>query len=103
MSLQHDRCAQEKPMALLVGAVLLLLAAPAFAGRPLNVDDAAILAAGDCQLEAFVKPLRHSMETSLQPACNVDGALEWAIPLLHIKPDHEKARLLTGVQAKAAF
>ncbi|GMU44965.1 MAG: hypothetical protein AMXMBFR52_22560 [Burkholderiales bacterium] len=37
----------------LAGALLALPASPAIAGRPFATEDAGVLAAGDCELEAY--------------------------------------------------
>lgn len=61
--------------ALLAGA----LAAPAaHAGRPMVVDDAAIVGAHNCQLESWVQDNSGSREYWAVPACNAGGNLEVA-------------------------
>ncbi|HEU4376897.1 MAG TPA: hypothetical protein VFS02_25595, partial [Telluria sp.] len=55
------------------------LAAPAaYAGRPMMVDDAAIVSARNCQLESWVQANAASKEYWAVPACNVGGNLELA-------------------------
>lgn len=60
-------------------AALALAAPAARAGRPMTVDDAALLPAGSCQLESWLQNNRGSRERWLQPSCNVDGKLELAL------------------------
>jgi hypothetical protein len=52
---------------------------PAFAGRPMTVDDAAIVAPGQCQLETYALQTEHRDEYWATPACNVGGAWELAV------------------------
>lgn len=60
-------------------ALACVVGAPAFAGRPMTVDDAAIVAAGQCQLETYAQRGRHAAEYWATPACNVGG--EWELAL----------------------
>ena len=50
----------------------------AYAGRPMVVDDAAIVGAGNCQLESWMQDNPNSREYWAVPACNVGGNLEVA-------------------------
>ncbi|MFA9219078.1 MAG: hypothetical protein ACEQSK_18500 [Sphingomonadaceae bacterium] len=70
-------------LAPLLGAMVLLLAAPrAHAGRPMTVDDAAVVDPGQCQLETYTQRTASYAgvpavsEYWLAPACNVDGNWE---------------------------
>lgn len=61
-------------------ALGLLLAAPdAPAGRPLTVDDATIVDAGSCQLEAWHEAGAGQRADWAVPACNFTGNLELAL------------------------
>jgi hypothetical protein len=86
-------------------ALALCLAAcgPAWAGRPLNTDDAAILPTGACQLQAWLRPSRHLDEFVLQPACNPRGAVEWDASLAMARAPGGASSTSLGLQAKTAF
>lgn len=58
-------------------AAAAMLSAPAWAGRPLATDDAAILDPGDCQVEAWHQHTGSLREWWAMPACRV-GAWELA-------------------------
>ncbi len=62
-------------------AALAMLLAPvgAHAGRPMTVDDAAIAAPGQCQLETYALHARHYDEYWATPACNAGGDWELAV------------------------
>ena len=55
-----------------------LTAPAAHAGRPMMVDDAAIVGARNCQLESWVQNNPDSREYWAVPACNLGGNLEVA-------------------------
>lgn len=52
---------------------------PAFAGRPLTVEDATIATPGQCQLETYVQRAGDAREFWATPACNVGGDWELAL------------------------
>jgi len=54
-------------------AAAALLAAPAWAGRPLATDDASILEPQDCQVEAWHQRTGSLREWWAMPACRVGG------------------------------
>jgi hypothetical protein len=56
----------------------LFAALPAHAGRPMTVDDAAIVAPGQCQLETYAQRADSAREYWATPACNVGGTWELA-------------------------
>lgn len=60
-------------------AFACLTSAPAFAGRPMTVDDAAIVAPAQCQLETYAQHGEHALEYWATPACNVGGAWELGV------------------------
>ncbi|MBV7535067.1 hypothetical protein KW842_04705 [Duganella sp. sic0402] len=63
-----------------IGAGLLACASlPAHAGRPMTVDDAAIVSPGQCQLESYVQRAGEVREFWATPACNVGGDWELAL------------------------
>lgn len=53
-----------------------LLAAPAYAARPMITDDARLTDAQACQVESWIKFNRTGMEKWALPACNPGGNLE---------------------------
>ena len=55
----------------LAAAVLLAAAAPAWAGRPLTTEDASVLDAGRCQVEAWIDRYDGATTGWLVPACNL--------------------------------
>ncbi|HET7032026.1 MAG TPA: hypothetical protein VFJ48_02800 [Casimicrobiaceae bacterium] len=90
------------------GVVALLAAAGAalssavHAGQPLVTDDAAIVAAGTCQLEAWWHPHHDGHEYWAQPACNFTGNLELALGLARAYPEGDPTSSLIHLQAKTA-
>src|SRR5699024_992077 len=80
-------------MAAAVG--LMLMFADAQAGRPMEVDDAGIVGAGACELEAWSEHRRHSNSYWAVPACNVTGNLE--IGLGAAIDDHRHGTVKTAV------
>lgn len=67
-----------RPRAVAGMCALALLSLDAHAGRPMTVDDAAIVAPGQCQLEAYAQRADGRTEYWATPACNVGGAWELA-------------------------
>jgi hypothetical protein len=57
---------------------LALISVNAHAGRPMTVDDAAIVAPGQCQLESYTQRASRRTEYWVTPACNAGGAWELA-------------------------
>jgi hypothetical protein len=57
----------------------LFCMAQAHAARPMNTDDANIVDEKSCQLEAWVKTTRTSLERWAMPGCNVGGDLELTV------------------------
>jgi hypothetical protein len=60
-------------------ALCLLLAHPSYAARPFITDDARVVDAGACQLEAWRKFNRDGHESWAFPACNFTGNLEFTL------------------------
>lgn len=82
----------------------LFVLPPAHAGRPMSVDDAAIVAPGQCQLETYIQ---HARESNLNaywatPACNVGGSWELAIGAAWAENDVQRTRY-GRLQAKTVF
>ena len=75
----------------------------AWAGRPLNTDDAAILPEGACQLETWLRPSRHLHQFVLQPACNPWGGVEWGASLIRQHASGTPPQTQLGLQGKTVF
>lgn len=63
-------------MKYVMGFLVALLVAPAWAARPLITDDARLTTAGSCQLESWMRIYPDSRERWALPACNPGGNLE---------------------------
>lgn len=61
-----------------IACACLLSVPSAHAGRPMTVDDASIVAPGQCQLETYALHARGTNAYWVTPACNVGGAWELA-------------------------
>jgi hypothetical protein len=75
----------------------------AHAGRPMVTDDAGLVEARSCQVEAWAQVYRRSTEYWVQPACNLGGNLEIT---LGGALGHEAGRTRTGavvLQGKTLF
>lgn len=87
----------------LVAALLALLAAaPAWAGRPLQTEDAGLLGRGDCELESFaarerVRGLPAVRVAGLQMGCGVGGDTQLALAAARARADGEHVDELTLV------
>lgn len=71
------------------------------AGGHHAVDDAPMLAPGECQFEAWAEPVASRQALHLGPACRV-GAVEWGLALDRTSPHGEPALRSVGLQAKWA-
>ncbi|HET7097523.1 MAG TPA: hypothetical protein VFJ68_09040 [Casimicrobiaceae bacterium] len=76
---------------------------PLYAGQPLVTDDAAIVAPGTCQLEAWYHPTHDGHEYWAQPACNFTGNLELAVGVARSYPDDDPTSSLIHLQAKTVL
>jgi hypothetical protein len=89
-----------------IGAGLLACASlPAHAGRPMTVDDAAIVSPGQCQLETYAQRASDDGETReywFTPACNVGGDWELALGGAWMADDASHAHY-GRLQAKTVF
>jgi hypothetical protein len=81
-------------------AAALTTFATAHAGRPLATDDAAVLDAGHCQLEAWAAHERGARGLWLNPGCGLFGPTEIALGGARIKADGEDRFTLLTWQAK---
>jgi hypothetical protein len=83
-------------------AVSLIATAPSVeAGQPLVTDDAAILAPGTCQLEAWSHSMHDGREVWAQPACNVTGNLELSVGAARAHRDAGEPANIVQLQAKS--
>jgi hypothetical protein len=87
----------------LLAWALLLAAASVEAGQPLVTDDAAVIPARTCQLEAWAVAAHDGHEYWAQPACNFTGNLELSVGGAHAKPDSGNSSGLLQLQAKTVL
>jgi hypothetical protein len=86
----------------LAAALTAALATPttAHAGRPLATDDAAVVEAGSCQLEAWTARERGARGLWLNPSCNLTGQTELALGGARVRADGEDRVSVLTWQAK---
>ena len=84
-------------------AVLLLASSFAHAGQPLFTDDAAVVAAKTCQLEAWILSNHDGRDYVAQPACNFTGNLELSVGAGRARPNEGDSSSLLQLQAKAVL
>ena len=84
-------------------SLVFAMCGSAWAGRPLNTDDASILPEGGCQLETWLRRARDLHEIVVQPACNPWGGVEWGAILASARPVDGSAQSSLGLQAKTVF
>ena len=95
---------QLSPRRLAIPILLIGLApTPAFAARPFNTDDARVVDAGGCQIEAFVKKQSRFSEREawFLPGCNPGGKLELTLGGMNIRNDAEGRASTLIAQGKA--
>lgn len=80
----------------------LLSTTSAHAGRPMTVDDASIVAPGQCQLETYALHARDANAYWATPACNVGGDWELAAGAARIE-DELRSSHYGRLQAKTVF
>jgi hypothetical protein len=83
--------------------MLLATASSVEAGQPLVTDDAAVVAAKTCQLEAWVLSADDGRAYFAQPACNFSGDLELSIGAARVRPDADGSSSLIALQAKTVL
>ena len=64
---------------LLAMGLITLCVGHVYAARPMSTDDANIVDEKSCQLEAWGKTTRTSLERWAIPGCNLGGELEWSV------------------------
>lgn len=86
----------------LIAYFFLMLAGlnTALAGHPMNVDDAALVTAGSCQLESWFQKNQDSKEWWAVPACNPYGNLELAAGVARMVYPQEEDHTLYVLQGK---
>ena len=86
----------------ILSLLLGLTPLPAFAARPFVTDDARIVDAGGCQIEAFVKKQRDfgEREAWFLPGCNPSGTLELTFGGLNIQNDADGRASMLIAQSK---
>lgn len=87
----------------LLGAALLAAATSATAGRPLTTEDAAVLEAGACQLEAWIDRSRVATQVNAVPACNFGLGVEWQLGAQRTREAGRSAMTEALFQGKLAF
>lgn len=84
-------------------ALLGVAACGANAGRPLTTEDASILEAKACQLEAWVDRSRDASAAWAVPACNFGAGIEWQLGAARTFGEGTHRFSAAYAQAKAAF
>jgi hypothetical protein len=80
-----------------------VLNSAADAAQPLVTDDAAIVATGACQLEAWWHPTHDGREYWAQPACSFTDNLEFAVGVARAFPFDNSASSLIHLQGKTVL
>jgi len=83
--------------------LLLLLARPVSAGRPLNTEDASILEARACQLEMWIDRSSQASDLWVVPACNFGANIEWQFGGARTFESDSGTLTQALVQAKTVF
>jgi hypothetical protein len=81
----------------------LLVATSSWAAQPLVTDDAAVVAAKTCQLEAWLRSTHNGNDYWAQPACNFIGNLELSIGGARTQGDSNETSSIVQLQAKTAL
>jgi hypothetical protein len=89
--------------ALTLGAMIATSSLVAQAGAPLVTDDAAVVEAKSCQLEAWVEAARGARSYWLVPACNFTGNLELSVGAASLHSDGGPSSHQVQFQAKTVF
>jgi hypothetical protein len=83
--------------------LLLALAPPAHAGRPLATEDASVLEAKHCQLETWVDRSRVATDFWTAPACNFGANIEWQLGGARTREGGVSALTQVYAQGKTVF
>jgi len=76
---------------------------PSHGGRPLSTEDASVLEAGRCQVEAWIDRSRDESVGWLAPACNVGANIEWQVGGARTRADGAHRFSEAYAQAKTVF
>jgi len=87
----------------LLALALIVSAVSAKAAQPLVTDDAAVVTAKTCQLEAWARSAHDGQEFWAQPACNFTGNLELSVGVAHATPDAAESSSIVQLQAKTVL
>lgn len=90
-------------IAVRIAVVCVFAQSSAQAGQPLVTDDAAVVAPGTCQLEAWAHSTSGGHEYWAQPACNFTGNLELAVGGARTYPYGNSPSTLIQLQAKTVL
>jgi hypothetical protein len=93
------------PRPLAVAALLFAacVALPAYGGRPLSTEDAAVLEEGRCQVEAWIDRGRDESVGWFVPACNAGANIEWQAGGARTRADGVHRFTEAYAQAKTVF
>lgn len=83
--------------------LMLFVAIPAFAGRPLTTDDASVLEDKACQVESWVDRSKAATTFWIVPACNFGGGIEWQFGAARTREQLRSRQSEISVQAKAVL
>lgn len=87
-----------------IAAVLVAAASTtAWAGRPLDTEDASVLEDKRCQVEAWVDRSRESTQAWFAPACNFGANIEWQVGFGRSREEGTSHFNESYAQAKTVF
>jgi hypothetical protein len=86
-----------------VALVVTIWTSTVQAGAPLVTDDAALVEAKTCQLEAWIESARSARAYWIVPACNFTGNLELSVGAAAVNPDVGSSSRQFQFQAKTVF
>jgi hypothetical protein len=78
-------------------------ATPAYAGRPLTTEDAAIVQGKGCQIESWVDRFEHATKGWFVPSCNFGFNTEWQAGFARTRADGESRFADAYAQAKTKW
>lgn len=84
-----------KKRSLISGFCLFALSSASHSGRPMVVDDAALVSPKTCQLETWAQHNSDSKEYWATPACNFGGNFEFAVGMGRVNDDTEHVSYAT--------
>jgi hypothetical protein len=87
-------------VASLLASSLLVASLPAAAARPLTTDNASVLEAQRCQVEAWWDRSHESSQAWLVPACDFGGGIEWQLGMARMRAQGDSRFSAAYLQAK---